>query len=108
MAGLGINMLAFAAMPLGTDNAPLTIFPEDSLKLQSFAKKSGLTLIGPHGAFLVHGEDELDALVDVHKRLYEPHVNVYGHGVAQGAKCYGYVIYVRQEDYEKAAEALGL
>ncbi len=108
MAGLGINMLAFAAMPLGPDNTQLTIFPDDSPKLQSFAKKSGLKLIGPHGAFVVHGEDELGSLVEVHKTLYKAQVNVYGYGVAQGTKCYGYIIYVRQEDYEKAAEALGL
>jgi hypothetical protein len=109
IAGLGVNMLAFAATPTGPDDTQLTIFPEDSLKLQSVAKKSGLSLIGPHSAFLVQGEDELGGLVEFHKRLYQAGVNIYGsHGVTDGKGSYGYVVYVRAERYERAAEALGI
>jgi hypothetical protein len=109
MAGLGVNLLAFAAIPTGPHTTQLTLFPEDSHSLQSVAKKSGMTLTGPHGAFLVQGSDELGALVEVHKKLYDANVNIFSsYGVTDGQSCYGYVIYVRPEEYEKAAQALGV
>ena len=109
MAGLGINLLAFATVPTGPNTTQLTLFPEDSLKLQSVAKKSGMTLIGPHSAFLVRGTDELGALVEVHRKLYGADINIFSsYGVSDGKSCYGYVIYVRPEKYEEAAEALGV
>ena len=109
MAGLGVNLLAFAAVPTGPNTTQLTLFPEDTHSLESVAKKSGMTLIGPHGAFLVQGSDELGALVEVHKKLYDADVNIFSsYGVTDGKCCYGYVIYVRPEEYGKATGALGV
>jgi hypothetical protein len=109
LADLGINMQAFSIVPLGPDDAQLTIFPEDSGKFQSIAKKSGIVLSEPQCAFLVQGDDELGALLEVHKSLYQANVNVYASsGVTDGKGNYGYLIYVRKEAYEGAAEALGL
>ena len=75
--GWASTLLAFAAVPTGPHTTQLTLFPEDSHSLQTVAKKSGMTLIGPHGAFLVQGSDELGALVDVHKALYDADVNIF-------------------------------
>ena len=109
LADLGINMLGFAAVPTGPNHTQLTIFPEDALDLESTAKKAGLELIGPYRAILVQGEDELGALVDIHQMLYEAKVNVYAsNGVADGQGSYGYVIYIRPEEYEQATKALGI
>ncbi len=109
MKDLGVNMLAFAAIPTGLDKTQLTLFPEDSLQLQSVAKRAGMNLIGPQGAFLVQGADELGALVGVHQALYQAKVNIYSSTcVTDGHGCYGYIIYVRPERYEEAAAALGL
>jgi hypothetical protein len=73
------------------------------------AKKSGMTLIGPHAAFLVQGSDELGALVEVHRKLYDADVNIFSsYGVTDGKSCYGYVIYVRPDQYDEAAAALGV
>jgi hypothetical protein len=42
-------------------------------------------------------------------KLYEANVNVYASsGVANSMGSYGYVIYVRPDDYERAAAALEL
>ena len=50
---------------------------------------------------------ELGALVVVHEKLYRAGVNVYAStGVSDGHGKYGYVIYVREEDCERAARAL--
>jgi hypothetical protein len=109
LAGLGINLMAFAAVPTGPDTTQFTLFPEDSLKLQSVAKKAGMTLVGPHSAFLVQGTDELGALVEVHRKLYDADINIFSsYGVADGKCCYGYIIYVRPEKYDEAAAALGV
>ena len=107
LAELGINLLAFTAIPIGPLHTQLSLFPEDSLKLQNEAKKAKLVLDGPHPALLVQGDDELGALTNIHMKLYEADINVYAsNGVTDGHGCYGYVLYVKEEDYERATGAL--
>jgi hypothetical protein len=104
---LGIKLLAFTAVPFGPMTTQLTIFPEDTGKLTSEARKSGVVLDGPQPALLVQGDDALGALAEVHMKLYEANVNVYASsGVADGRGSYGYVIYVKPDDYERAVAAL--
>jgi hypothetical protein len=107
LADLGLNLLAFTAVPIGPIQTQLTLFPEQGRKMAEEAKKAGLVLNGPYPALLVQGDDELGALARVHERLYEAGVNVYAStGVADGHGSYGYIVYVRQEDYDRAATAL--
>jgi len=103
----GINLLAFTAIPVGPDRTQLTLFPEVASKLTSQAKNSGFILDGPHPAILVQGDDELGALADIHQILYQAKVNVYAsNGVTDSNGSFGYLLYVRPEDYDKAAAAL--
>jgi len=107
LAGLGINLLAVTAVPFGPMNTQLTIFPEDAGRLRVEAQKSGLKLEGPQPALLVQGDDKLGALVEVHMKLFDADVNIYASsGVSDGKGSYGYIIYVRPDDYEKAVTAL--
>jgi hypothetical protein len=107
LAGLGVNLLAFTAVPVGPDTTQLTLFPEDPSKMRSEAQRAGMALEGPHQAILVQGDDELGALAVVHEKLYRTGVNVYAsNAVSDGFGRYGYLIYVRPEDYERAARAL--
>ena len=109
LAELGINQLAFSAVPTGPSLTQLTIFPEDAEKLMLEANNAGLKLDGPHPAFLVQGDDELGALADIHRRLFEANVNVYAaNGVTDGRGSFGYLIYVKEGDFDRAAEALGV
>jgi hypothetical protein len=109
LADLGLNLLAFTAVPVGPLRAQLTIFPEDPLRMADAARKAGLVLDGPHLALLVQGDDELGALARIHAKLYEAAVNIYASsGVADGRGSFGYIIYVRPEDYERAASTLGV
>ena len=109
LANLGINLLAVTAVPFGPMNTQLTIFPESSAQLRNEAQKSGLKLEGPQPALLIQGDDKLGALAEVHSRLYAANVNIYASsGVADGAGHYGYIIYVRPDDYEKAVTALNV
>ena len=107
LAGRGVNLLAFTAVPVGPDSTQLTLFPEDPSKMVSEAKGSGMALDGPHRALLVQGDDELGVLASVHERIYRAHVNVYAStAVADGYGKYGHIIYVRPEEYDRAAKAL--
>ena len=107
LASLDVDLLAFSAVPIGPTQTQLTLLPEDSAKLGAAAEKSGLVLDGPHPALLVQGDDELGALAGVHAQLHEANVNVYAsNGVTDGRGSYGYVIYVRPDDFERAAAAL--
>ncbi len=107
LAELGLNMLAFTAVPVGPMRTQLTLFPEDALRMASEAKKAGLALDGPYRALLAQGDDKLGALAEVHEKLYKANVNVYAsNGVTDGKGSFGYVLYVRSEEFERAARAL--
>lgn len=107
LAGLGVNLLGFTAVPVGPDRTQLTLFPDDPGRMRSEARKAGMALDGPHKALLVQGDDELGALAVVHEKIYRANVNVYASSaIADGFGKYGHLIYVRPEDYDRAARAL--
>lgn len=109
LANLGLNLVAFTAVPVGPTHTQLTLFPEDSPRMTSAAQRAGLSLDGPYSAFLVQGDDELGALVEIHQKLYQARVNVYASsGVTAGGGTFGYLIYVRPEDCKRGAAALGI
>jgi hypothetical protein len=109
LAEVGVNLLAFAAVPIGPLHTQLTLFPDDAESMAAAARKARLPLDGPHPALLVQGDDELGALAGVHEKLFEAGVNVFAStGVADGRGSYGYVLYVRPDEYTRAASALNL
>lgn len=107
MATAEINLLAFNVIPLGMDKTEVVVFPEDTARLARVAERAGLVLRGPHRAFLIQGDDELGALVGLHRRLFDARVNVMSSsGVTDGKGGYGYLVYVKNEDFDAAARAL--
>ena len=109
MASAEINLLAFNAIPLGMDKTEVVLFPDDAARLARAAEKLGLSLRGPHRAFLIQGDDELGALVGLHRRLSDAGVNVMSSsGVTDGKGGYGYLVYVKNEDFDRASATLGV
>jgi len=109
LSELRVNLLAFSAVPTGPVKTQLTLFPEDSALLQSVAKKAQLDLDGPYPALLVQGDDEIGALAQIHEDLFQAKVNVYAaSAVTDDRGGFGYIIWVRPEDFEKAAKTLGV
>lgn len=109
LADVGVNQLAFNAMQMGPERAQITLFPEDEALLLNVAKKAGLNLDGPYNAILVQGTDERGALVEVHEKLHNANINIASStAIADGSGSYGYLIYVRPDDYDKAADALSI
>jgi hypothetical protein len=107
-AGVGVNLLAFEAVPLGPMRTQFTLFPDDGLKMTEEAKKAGITLDGPHSALLIKGDnDEPGALAGIYEKLSQAGINVYAsNGIADIKGGYGVILYFKQEDYEKAVAAL--
>lgn len=104
---IGVNLMAFTAIPMGVERTQFTLFPEDENMLSEAAREAGFTMDGPHPAILVQGDDELGALARIHKKLYTANVNVYAsNGVTDGKGSFGYVLYVRPEEYKRASAAL--
>jgi hypothetical protein len=109
LAERGVNLLAFTAVPSGPALAQFALFPEDARKLAAEARAAGMTLDGPYHALLVQGDDELGALASVHERLFQAGVDVYASaGVTDARGTFGYVVYLREDQVERAVAALEL
>jgi len=109
LADLGVNLLAFTAVPTGTMTTLLTLFPEDTDQFAATTRRAGIEIIGPYKALLVQGDDHLGAFAGIHEKLYQANVNVYASsGVVDGRGSFGYVLYMRPDDFARAAEALKL
>jgi hypothetical protein len=108
LASAEVSLLAFSAVPFGPDHVELTIFPDHSGTFIQLAKKLGWVVAGPQHAFLVQGDDHLGALADIQRMLLDAHVEIYASsGVTDGSGRYGYLVYFKEEDHERAARALG-
>jgi hypothetical protein len=109
LASGAINLLAFSAVPYGPNYIELTIFPDDNEAFVQLAKQLNWALTGPQHAFLIQGDDRLGALTGIHQKLSDANINVYASsGVTDGRGRFGYIIYVKESDFAKAAAALGM
>ncbi len=106
-AGVGVNLLAFKAVPLEPNRTQFTLFPDDGSRMAAGAKKAGLKLDGPHSALLIQGDDDSGALADIYEKLARANIAVReSSGIADIKSSYGVVIYLAKEDCEKAVAAL--
>jgi hypothetical protein len=109
LAERGVNLLAFTAVPAGPSLAQFALFPDDPNTLVAEARSAQMALDGPHHALLVQGDDELGAFASVHERLVDAGIDVYASsGVTDDRRAFGYVVYVREDQFEAAVSALGL
>jgi hypothetical protein len=109
LAEADVNLLAFNAVPIGPGHTQLVLFPDMSAQLVKLAEGLGLPLQGPFRALLIQGDDRLGALADVHERLFDAKINVYSsNGITDGSGAFGCILYLRPEDLERGAKALGV
>ena len=108
LASEDIDILAFSMIPNGPNHVEFTIFPSHGEDFLRVAKKLGLTLTGPQHACLINGDDYLGAFAEIHKALANAGVEIYASsGVTDGNGRYGYVIYFKEGDHERATKILG-
>lgn len=99
-----VDLLAFSAVPYGPNHVELTMFPVDPKALERSSLARGAQLTGPFHALLVQGDDHLGALAEIHRELRDAGVKVYAStGVTDGQGGFGYIVYVREQDYRAAA-----
>jgi predicted amino acid-binding ACT domain protein len=109
LAAAEVDLLAFSTVPIGPENTQLVLFPANTEKLAFAAEREHLVLAGPQRAFLIQGDDRLGAFAELHHKLADSNVNVYAAtGVTDGRGGYGYVLYIRPEEFESAAHVLGV
>jgi hypothetical protein len=107
LATAEVNLLAFSAVPFGPNHLELTLFPDRSDTFVQLAAKLGWPVAGPQHAFLVQGDDNLGALADIQRMLMKADVEIYASsGVTDGSGRFGYVIYFKEQDYDRASRAL--
>lgn len=107
LADLGVNLVAFNAVPLGSSGAQFSLFPENTELLMSVANKANINLQGPNPALLIQGEDEIGALAEIHEKLYNANINIYsGNCITSGRGTFAYLVYLRPDEYQKALEVL--
>lgn len=108
VAGFGVNLLAFRAVPAERVRTRFSLFPDDGAKMRAGANKAGLDMEGPYCALLLKGyDDESGALADIYGKLSQADINVYEScGIANIKRSYGVVLYLQQEDCERAMEVL--
>jgi ACT domain-containing protein len=104
----GVNLLAFSAFPRAR-RAQADFIPEDSAKFRSAAKKLGLQLSERKIGFLLQGEDRVGALTETLDKLAQAQINLTAmDAVASGEGRYGAIFWVKPENVNKAAKALGI
>ena len=107
-AGAGVNLLAFKAIPVESKRTQFSLFPGDSSKMNDGAKNAGLDMDGPHTALIVKGyDDQSGECANVHEKLSQAGIDVYeSSGIANIKGSYGIILYLNQEDCERAMVAL--
>ncbi len=109
LAESGVDLLAFSVVPSGATHTQLMLFPAVPMQLLTAAKRANLEMTGPQHALLVQGDNELGALVEIHQTLAKEGVNIYAStGVTDTHDGFGYLLYVRPEDFTRAARLCGV
>jgi hypothetical protein len=109
LAGEGVNLLAFNAIPGGLEATQLVLFPEDGARLAAAAQRLRMAISGPTEALLIQGDDELGALAKVHRQLDEADVHPYASaGLVDSHGGFAYLVYLKRDEYAAAKRALGL
>ncbi len=101
-------VLAFSAVPMGPDQTQLRVFPKNAEAFARASERAGINLAGPHHAILVRGDDDLGSLIEIHRKLFDANINIYASsGVTADCGRFGYLVHVKEEDFERASMVLG-
>jgi len=107
IVGAGVDFHAFKAIPVKPNRTQFTLFAKDISKLTDGAKRSGLKLDGPYAALLIKGGEEPGALADIYKKISQAGIQVAeACGIADINAGYGVILYLDEEDCDKALTAL--
>ncbi len=107
IVGAGVDFHAFKAIPVKPNQTQFTLIAKDTSKMTDGAKRSGLKLDGPYAALLIKGDEKSGALADIYKKLSQAGIQVEeACGIADINAGYGVILYLSEEDCDKALTAL--
>jgi hypothetical protein len=107
IADAGVDFLAYKAIALEQNRTQFTLFPIEGSKMTAGAMKAGLKLDGPYSAVIITGDEKPGALAEIYRKLSQAGILVEeSSGIAHINGGYGVVVYLKQEDCEKAVAAL--
>lgn len=103
----GVNLLAFSGFPGKAGKAQIDLVTDDMAGVRRAARTEGWRLSKPKKGFLVQGKDRVGAVHKELERLAEAGISVTAaDAVAAGKKRYGMILWVRPNQYARAARAL--
>jgi hypothetical protein len=107
-ADAGVSLLAFKANPMENKRTLFSLFPDDSSRMEDEAKRAGLDMDGPYTALIIKSNsDEPGECADIFRKLSQVDINAFeSTGIADIKDSYGVVLYLKQEDCEKALAVL--
>jgi hypothetical protein len=104
----GVNLIAYSGFPIGRGKAQLDFIPEDMGALRRVARQNGWRLSKAKKGFLVTGSDQIGAVHRHINKLADKKINITAaDAVAAGKGRYGMILWVRPNQYGRAARVLG-
>jgi len=105
----GVNLLSLTAFPDGKGTTQIDFVTENTDGLTKAVKGLALRLSDKKRAFFIQGDDRPGAAAEIFKRFADAGVNVHAANASCGARGgFGMIVWVRPENYDKAAKALGV
>lgn len=102
----GVSLRAVVGFPQGRQ-AQIDLVPTDHAAFKAAARAAKIKLVGPKGAFLIHGEDRVGAVADIAARLGAANISMTAvHAIAAGDHRYGAILWVKPKDLRRAAKIL--
>jgi hypothetical protein len=104
-----VNLLSFTAFPVGGGRSELVLVPETIDAFTKAAKDAGLALSAKKEAFFIQGPERPGVVAEVLKKLADAKINIHAANAASGGTAsYGFILWVKPEDFAAAARALGV
>ena len=107
LAGAGVNLFAFSGFPNGR-KSQLDIIPEDVNVFKKAARLAKIVTRPQKFGFLIQGSDRKGAVAGILQKLSEKDINVTAiDAVSAGKGRYAAILWVKPQDVNRAAKALG-
>ena len=108
IADAGINLLAYSGFPAGGGKAQLDLVADDMGAVRRVAAKHGWRTSAVKRCFVIQGDDRVGAVQRHFADLARARINITAaDAVAAGKNRYGMLLWVKPNDYARAARALG-
>ncbi len=102
-----VNLLAFSGFPLKGGTSQLDLVTEKVAPIRRVTRKLNLRLSSPKKGFLIQGKDKVGAVHRHLKKLAAANINITAaDAVSAGQGRYGMILWVKPDQYARAARAL--